>query len=253
MHFDVQSSDICPRQIRHTHPTFPHALPSAGTRPGREHGAVKNCKGARMKSLNICFRMSMFVVSLGLCAAATPSCGEEGDGKGGAGNGDDTKQGYTECNGSTCQPGQYCWGSGICENGCLSSENCAADQQCNDEGEGWDGAGVCVDGDGPAGEGEGEEGEGEGPDESDCDGYADHAQSCGLRASEAEAIRQFCDQLTAAEQEAMVACDAAESCDEFRACSGVECFSDDDCAGGETCRMQEDVEDPFTQQPYQCD
>ena len=159
------------------------------------------------------------------------------------------QRGFTECNGVQCQPGQYCFGGGICANGCLSSVNCAEGQECRDDG-GGDNAGVCADPDGPAG-GEGE-GEGEGDDPATCDGYATHAQSCGLRASEAEAIRQQCDQLTADQQSALIACNASESCSEFESCSGVQCFVDADCGAGQHCLQRSEVVDPLSDVPYTC-
>ncbi len=158
-------------------------------------------------------------------------------------------QGFTDCNGQTCQPGQYCFGGGICENGCLSDVNCAEGQDCQDEDD-FDRAGVCVDADVPS-EGEGE---GEGPSEDGtCDSFADHAQDCGLPASDAAAIRASCNGLSADEQDALLACDAAESCDELRGCSGVECFSDDNCGSDAPhCLRSTEVVDPFTDIPFTC-
>lgn len=102
----------------------------------------------------------------------------------------------------------------------------------------------------------GGEGEGEGdppPDDNTCDGYADHAETCGLSASNAEAIRQQCDTLSQDEQEAIIACNTSESCSEFRSCSGVECFQDVDCpAARPDCIDPADVVDPFTDIPFTC-
>jgi hypothetical protein len=71
---------------------------------------------------------------------------------------------------------------------------------------------------------------------------------------EAEAIRQVCEDLSADEQEAMIACDASESCGELRACSGVECFRDADCADDDKphCLLREEVVDPFADVPFSC-
>ena len=39
------------------------------------------------------------------------------------------EQGFTECSGEICQPGQYC-SEEVCENGCTSDINCESDKEC---------------------------------------------------------------------------------------------------------------------------
>ena len=90
------------------------------------------------------FALPLSLALLGL--AFTPACGSDdvadsasaGDTDGaGDGDGDSGGEGVTACGmfGNepvSCQPGQYCADSvlSICENGCLSNDNCAADQTC---------------------------------------------------------------------------------------------------------------------------
>lgn len=61
------------------------------------------------------------------------ACGPAGGGGGGGGQ----NPGFTACGNlggspKQCQPGQYCKDEigSICDNGCLSNGNCAADQEC---------------------------------------------------------------------------------------------------------------------------
>lgn len=73
---------------------------------------------------------------------AADGTGEGGEGEG-DGDGDGGSEGVTDCTPPgleqvNCQAGQYCADSvlGVCENGCLSNDNCAADQECvKEEGE----------------------------------------------------------------------------------------------------------------------
>lgn len=155
--------------------------------------------------------------------------------------------GVTPCGGLQCGAGQYCFSPNQCVNGCTSDANCQDGASCVDIND-VTGDGICENGS------NGEEGEGEGeppPDEGTCDGFADHAEACGLLRSEATAIKLVCDQASANEQAAMIACDSAESCDEFRACAGAECFSDADCNGAH-CLQRSEVVDPFVDVPYTC-
>jgi hypothetical protein len=74
-----------------------------------------------------------------------------------------------------------------------------------------------------------------------------------MLASEAEALRQSCDQLDADSKRALVACNAAESCGELLSCSGVECFTDAQCPpASPSCLRPAQVVDPFNDVPYTC-
>jgi hypothetical protein len=153
-----------------------------------------------------------------------------------------TGNGVTACGNTVCQAGQYCYGDGLCVNGCTSDANCQDDSSCVDISP-TTATGICENG-------TNDNDNNQPPVSGNCDSFADHAQECGLLASEATAIKLTCDQATATEQDAMVACDASESCGEFRACVGVECFSDVDC-GGDHCVLRSEVSS-VTDIPYTC-
>jgi hypothetical protein len=136
-------------------------------------------------------------------------------------------------------------------NGCTSDANCQDSSSCVDISQ-TTATGICENGSNNPDDNGDDNNTDPPPETGTCDAFADHAQSCGLLASEATAIKVSCDQATAAEQDAMIACDASESCDEFRGCVGVECFSDDDC-GGDHCLLRSEVVDPFTDIPYTCE
>ena len=158
-----------------------------------------------------------------------------------------TGNGVTPCGGLQCGAGQYCFSPNQCVNGCTSDANCLDGAACVDIND-VTGDGICENGS------NGDEGESEREDPAEvgtCDGFADHAEDCGLLRSEATAIKLVCDEASAAEQDAMIACDSAESCNEFRACAGAECFTDDDC-GGDHCLLRSEVTDPFVDIPYTC-
>lgn len=168
---------------------------------------------------------------LGAVACMLPGPVGPGEGEG-EGDGEE-QQGFTDCSGVTCQPGQYCWAPGVCENGCLSDVNCAADQDCAEEGSGFDGAGVCRDDDGGEGEGEGE-GEPPGNALEDCLAACDFFQTCGLGAQDAVGCRNDCPDLSENQQIAVGNCDDS-SCGDALVCLGIECFADADCDGDEQC------------------
>lgn len=89
--------------------------------------------------------VTSFALPLGLALLGfifTPACGSDDvadsatAGETG-GDGDSGGDGATECGNFgnqpvSCQPGQYCADAvlSICENGCLTNDNCAADQTC---------------------------------------------------------------------------------------------------------------------------
>ena len=69
-----------------------------------------------------------------ICCASLLGCGSDaGSGPPGAGSHDDgsTKAGFTKCGAVECQPGQFCYNI-LCQTGCQSNVNCAADQTCSD-------------------------------------------------------------------------------------------------------------------------
>jgi hypothetical protein len=159
------------------------------------------------------------------------------------------KDGESTCATGVCEPGQFCQAAEFCSNGCVSDANCLTGVKCVDINPGSH-VGVCENGNNPAGEGEGE---GETPPDNTCDGYATHAQQCGLRASEAEGIRQVCDQASANTKSAMIACNASTTCSEFLSCSGLQCFQDSDCPSSAShCLQRSEVVDPFNDVPYHC-
>ncbi len=143
------------------------------------------------------------------------------------------EKGFTDCSGVLCQPGQYCWAPGVCESGCTSDVNCAEGQDCTDEGEGFDGEGVCKDGDDdPPSEGEGE---GEPPDAlAGCLAACDHFQECGATPSDTLGCRNDCPDLSENQQLVVAGCGEG-SCSEALTCLDIDCFNDDDCGGGEEC------------------
>lgn len=185
---------------------------------------------------------AIFATALALALAA---CGgpDERTGPGGG-----ARTGYTSCSGTQCAPGQYCDTGLFCVNGCVSDLNCLPDARCVNVSS-VSGAGIC-------------EAATTSPNptpvtpparDASCDGYAAHARECGMLASEAEALRQSCDQLDADSKRALVACNAAESCAELLSCSGVECFTDAQCPpASPRCLGRAQVVDPFNDVPYTC-
>lgn len=144
-------------------------------------------------------------------------------------------KGFTDCSGITCQPGQYCFAPGVCENGCTSDVNCADGQDCDDEGGGFDEAGVCRDDDsGEEGEGEGGEGEGEGGALEGCLAACEHFQGCGMSAGDTAQCRNDCPDLSENQQLAVGGC-AEGSCSDALTCLEADCFSDNDCGIDEQC------------------
>ncbi len=144
------------------------------------------------------------------------------------------EKGFTDCSGVVCQPGQYCFAPGLCESGCTSDVNCAEGQDCTDEGQGFDGEGVCKDGDDAPNP---SEGEGEDPPDDPleaCLAACEYFQSCGAEASDVLGCRNDCPDLSENQQLVVAGC-AEGSCSDARTCLDIDCFNDGDCGGGEEC------------------
>lgn len=144
------------------------------------------------------------------------------------------EKGFTDCSGITCQPGQYCLAPGLCESGCTSDVNCAEGQGCANEGEGFNGEGVCRDGEDPP-----EPAEGEGEPEPDdpleaCLAACEHFQGCGAEGSDVLSCRNDCPDLSENQQLVVAGC-AEGSCSDTLTCLDIDCFNDDDCGSGEEC------------------
>lgn len=141
-------------------------------------------------------------------------------------------QGYTDCSGILCQPGQYCFAPGVCESGCTSDVNCAEGQDCTDEGEGFDGEGVCRDGDDPPPS----EGEGEPPGDplAACVAACEFFQGCGASANDTLGCRNDCPDLSENQQLVVAGCGEG-SCGDALTCLDIDCFNDGDCGVGEEC------------------
>jgi hypothetical protein len=140
------------------------------------------------------------------------------------------EKGFTECNGSICQPGQYCDAARFCVNGCTSDANCQEGDACEDIDD-FSGVGICSNP--SSGEGEGE-GEGEGDPLANCRAACDAFQGCGLSAAETADCRSDCATLNTEQQTAIGNC-RDEGCGSIRQCAGVECFNDGQCGGDAVC------------------
>ncbi|WP_211365545.1 hypothetical protein [Polyangium fumosum] len=132
--------------------------------------------------------------------------------------------GYTECGDVTCSPGQHCAQPtvSICEEGCLTDENCPAGQVCDPDGLNFR---KCIGSTKP-------------PPTMDslaaCKAACDHFQTCGLAAADTAQCRTDCEGLTN-DQRAVIANCGDDACSTVPQCLGVECLSDKDCANGLTC------------------
>jgi hypothetical protein len=168
-----------------------------------------------------------------------------------AGCGGELRDGETECEFNVCAPGQYCDGGLFCSAGCTSDANCLSNSRCVDINS-VIGTGICE-------ESAANPNPNPNPNpvpmtqDTTCDGYVNYAKSCGLLASQAEAIRLNCGQLDSQTQTALVACAASQSCSEFMTCSGVECFGDEQCPVAKAdCIMPNEVVDPFVDVAFTC-
>lgn len=140
--------------------------------------------------------------------------------------------GETECGSVVCSAGQYCFGGGICSNGCTSDANCLEGSRCENIDE-VTGQGTCS----TTSEPKTNE-----PDpepqpvdaEASCNASIDRFQECGMTAADAADARRDCNDVT--EDQAAVLENCAEmSCGDLLSCLGLDCFVDDHCAAGETC------------------
>lgn len=142
-----------------------------------------------------------------------------------AGCGGALEPGYTACGPVTCAPGQYCFGAGVCENGCTSDANCLPGEACVIDDDFFD--------DGQCGTGGGETSDASDPLAA-CEDACYRFQECGLDAADTAQCVDDCASLTEVEQEVVAEC-ADDSCVGARDCLGVDCFDDDDCSGNQTC------------------
>lgn len=178
-----------------------------------------------------------------LASFALANCGGKTVGSADSGETSTARTGYTNCASGRCSPGQYCSTNLVCLNGCVSDLNCLSDAKCV-EISSVSGEGVCESSPPttilP-------------PRDATCDSYAAHAQECGLLASEAEAIRQVCDQLDVGTKQALAACNASESCAELLSCSGLQCFNDGQCPpASPDCVTRDEVVDPLDDVLHTC-
>ncbi len=87
------------------------------------------------KSIGI---LGLFLASLGLACSSSGTTGSSSGASGTTSSSSGGTSGVTSCgtfgnSAKSCQAGQYCKDEtlSICENGCLSNNNCAADQTCD--------------------------------------------------------------------------------------------------------------------------
>jgi len=136
--------------------------------------------------------------------------------------------GFTECGDVTCSPGQHCAqpSVSICDEGCLTDENCPAQQICDPDattfrqciGAPAEDAGVPVVDSLAA-----------------CKAACDHFQSCGLAAGEASKCRTDCEGLTEDQRATIANCGDKVECSSVPSCLGVQCVSNSDCENGQSC------------------
>lgn len=134
------------------------------------------------------------------------------------------KPGYTSCGDVTCSPGQHCAqpSVSICEEGCVSDENCPSGQICETGSAAFR---KCI-------------GSTVMPPPVDslaaCKAACDHFQSCGLSAAETAQCRTDCESLTKDQQTAIANC-GDDECSAVPQCLGVECVSSNDCPNDQSC------------------
>jgi hypothetical protein len=138
--------------------------------------------------------------------------------------------GYTECGDVTCSPGQHCEqpSVSICEEGCLTDENCPTNQICDPDATTFR---QCI------GSSSSSSSTGMPPVDSlaACKAACDHFQTCGLAAGDAAKCRTDCEGATKDQQTAIGNCGDDIACSAVPGCLGVQCISDKDCSSGQTC------------------
>jgi len=132
--------------------------------------------------------------------------------------------GHTACGDTTCGPGQYCFGDGVCENGCTSDANCLPDDECIIDDDFFN-EGTCQPIDGPVGN--------EDPLAA-CQSACEDFQDCGLSPADTAACIDDCRDITETQQQVIGNC-GDQSCGSTLECLDIECFVDDDCSGNQQC------------------
>jgi len=161
---------------------------------------------------------TFLLLALAACGADAPD--EEG-----------LEPGYTECGDTTCAPGQYCFGDGLCQNGCTSDANCLPEDACVIDDDFFN-EGTCqpVDG-GPVGD---DDDDGGGDPLAACQSACEDFQDCGLSPADTSQCIDDCVGLTETQQQVVGNC-GGRSCISTLECLGIECFVDDDCSGAQEC------------------
>ncbi|MDI1450158.1 hypothetical protein [Polyangium sp. 6x1] len=132
--------------------------------------------------------------------------------------------GYTECGDVTCSPGQHCEqpSVSICEEGCLTDENCPTQQICDPNASTFR---QCI----------GSSTTNPPPDSlAACKAACDHFQTCGLAADETAKCRTDCEGLTEDQRAAIANC-GDTACSSLPSCLGVQCVSTNDCQNDQSC------------------
>lgn len=136
----------------------------------------------------------LFFPTVALSILAFVACGSDTGGEGGSGSGaggSGAGQGYVKCGDLTCNPGQHCFNI-ICESGCQSNDNCAANQTCEDIDD-FSHVGTCKNGSTPP--------------TKDCDAFCAKAAACGQTITPAQ-----CQQACAAFSAECVTCVNDSNC-----------------------------------------
>lgn len=159
--------------------------------------------------------VSFLALAIGVVGVGCQSSDEETPAKG---------PGYTECGDVTCSPGQHCAqpSVSICEEGCLTDENCPKQQICDPDGGAFRQCIGSTTTNPPA------------DSLAACKAACDHFQTCGLSAGETAQCRTDCEGLTEDQRAAIANCGKTE-CSSVASCLGVQCVSTNDCQNDQSC------------------